>query len=41
VGSAGTLERLKKGDAPARIVAEWDEELSAFRKVRAKYLVYQ
>jgi uncharacterized protein YbbC (DUF1343 family) len=41
LGSAATLERLKKGDAPARIVAEWDEELAAFRKMRAKYLLYQ
>jgi uncharacterized protein YbbC (DUF1343 family)/CubicO group peptidase (beta-lactamase class C family) len=41
VGNAATLERLKKGDAPTRIVAEWDEALAAFHKMRAKYLLYQ
>jgi uncharacterized protein YbbC (DUF1343 family)/CubicO group peptidase (beta-lactamase class C family) len=41
VGSAATLERLKKGDAPTRIVEDWAEELDAFRKLRAKYLLYR
>jgi uncharacterized protein YbbC (DUF1343 family) len=41
VGSADTIERLKKGDAPARIVADWQDDLEAFRKLRAKYLLYK
>ena len=40
LGSQATLERLKKGDAPANIVADWASELEAFRKLRAKYLLY-
>jgi uncharacterized protein YbbC (DUF1343 family)/CubicO group peptidase (beta-lactamase class C family) len=40
LGNAATLERLKKGDAPTRIVAEWEDELAAFRRMRAKYLLY-
>ena len=40
VGNAATIERLENGDAPAAIVASWNEELEAFRKMRAKYLLY-
>ncbi len=40
LGSQATLERLKRGDAPARIVRGWAGELEAFRKMRAKYLLY-
>lgn len=40
LGSQATLERLKRGDAPARIVGGWAGELEAFRKMRAKYLLY-
>lgn len=40
LGSAATLERIKKGDAPSRIVEGWEPELEAFRKMRAKYLLY-
>jgi uncharacterized protein YbbC (DUF1343 family)/CubicO group peptidase (beta-lactamase class C family) len=40
LGSAATLERLKKGDAPTRIVEDWADDLEAFRKIRAKYLLY-
>jgi uncharacterized protein YbbC (DUF1343 family) len=40
VGSASTVERLKKGDAPTRIVNDWSDDLEAFRKMRAKYLIY-
>ncbi len=40
VGSASTVERMKKGDAPTRIVNDWADELEAFRKMRAKYLIY-
>jgi uncharacterized protein YbbC (DUF1343 family) len=41
LGSAATLERLKRGDAPARIVEDWAEELEAFARLRARYLLYQ
>jgi uncharacterized protein YbbC (DUF1343 family)/CubicO group peptidase (beta-lactamase class C family) len=40
VGSKATVERLKNGDAPTRIVNDWAEDLDAFRKIRAKYLIY-
>jgi len=40
LGSKAVLDRLKRGDAPAVIVADWAEELEAFRKMRAKYLLY-
>jgi uncharacterized protein YbbC (DUF1343 family)/CubicO group peptidase (beta-lactamase class C family) len=40
VGSKATIERLKKGDAPTRIVTDWAGELDAFRKMRMKYLIY-
>jgi len=40
VGNAETIRRLKAGDAPAAIVAGWNEELETFRKMRAKYLLY-
>jgi len=40
LGSTATLERLKRGDAPTVIVADWSEELEAFRTMRAKYLLY-
>jgi len=41
VGNAATLERLKKGDAPTRIVDEWADDLAAFRALRQKYLLYK
>ncbi len=40
LGSARTLERLRKGDAPTAIVAGWAGELNSFKKLRAKYLLY-
>jgi uncharacterized protein YbbC (DUF1343 family) len=40
VGNKKTVERLKKGDAPTRIVEDWEPEIAAFRKIRAKYLLY-
>lgn len=40
IGSQATIERLKKGDAPRRIISDWADELEAFRKMRAKYLIY-
>ena len=40
VGSQETLARLRKGDDPREIVEGWKDELEAFRKLRAKYLLY-
>ena len=40
VGNASTIKRLENGDAPAAIVSSWKGELDAFRKMRAKYLLY-
>jgi len=40
LGSASTLARLQKGDAPADIVAGWADDLAAFRKMRNNYLLY-
>jgi uncharacterized protein YbbC (DUF1343 family) len=41
LGNQAALERLKKGDAPTRILDEAADEIEAFRKMRAKYLLYQ
>jgi uncharacterized protein YbbC (DUF1343 family) len=41
LGNKAALERLKRGDLPTRIVAEWADDLDAFRKIRAKYLLYR
>ena len=41
VGNAATIKRLDNGDAPAAIVSSWNGELEAFRKMRAKYLLYR
>ena len=40
LGSAATIERLKKGDSPAGIVLGEDDGLRAFRALREKYLLY-
>jgi uncharacterized protein YbbC (DUF1343 family) len=41
VGNAETIRKLKGGKATTEILAGWTEELESFRKVRAKYLLYQ
>ena len=41
VGNAATIKQLVNGGDPAAIVARWDKDLEAFRKVRAKYLLYR
>ena len=41
VGNATTIERLTAGDAPGAIVAGWEKDLAAFRRMREKYLLYQ
>jgi len=40
VGSKKTIERLQAGDDPRDIVAGWEADLEAFRRKRARYLLY-
>jgi uncharacterized protein YbbC (DUF1343 family) len=40
LGSQATLERLERGDDPARIIAGWSDDLDKFRAMRARYLLY-
>ncbi len=40
LGSQAAVGRLKKGDASTNIVNDWADQLEAFRKLRAKYLLY-
>jgi uncharacterized protein YbbC (DUF1343 family) len=40
LGSQSTIDRLKRGDAPADIVAGWSDDLGKFRRTREKYLLY-
>jgi uncharacterized protein YbbC (DUF1343 family) len=41
VGNAGAVKQLVNGEDPAAIAANWNKDLEAFRKVRAKYLLYR
>jgi uncharacterized protein YbbC (DUF1343 family) len=41
VGNASTIKQLVEGGDPAAIVVSWNNELEAFRIVRAKYLLYR
>jgi len=40
LGSSRTMARLRAGDDPVKIAEGWGEELEAFRKLRARYLLY-
>lgn len=40
LGNADTIAKLKSGEAPTSIVWDWQSDLDAFRKIRAKYLIY-
>jgi uncharacterized protein YbbC (DUF1343 family) len=40
VGSQSTVDELLRGDAAPHIVTEWFSDVSAFRAVREKYLIY-
>ena len=40
VGSKKTIERLQAGDDPRDIVAWWEADLEAFRRKRARTLLY-
>jgi uncharacterized protein YbbC (DUF1343 family) len=41
VGNSATVGQLAHGDAPSAITASWETDLEAFRKMRAKYLLYE
>lgn len=41
LGSQKTIDRLRAGDDPVDIVAGWEEELEAFRRLRLPYLLYK
>jgi len=38
--TAAVREQILEGKAPTEIIAEWEEELEYFRKVREQYLLY-
>jgi len=40
LGSSRTMARIRAGDDLVKIVEGWREELEAFRKLRARYLLY-
>ncbi|NDQ58471.1 MAG: DUF1343 domain-containing protein, partial [Acidipila sp.] len=40
LGSSAAVERIKAGVAPSRILEDGEPELAAFRRLRAKYLLY-
>jgi uncharacterized protein YbbC (DUF1343 family) len=40
IGSQSTIERIKRKDAPANIIADWEPDLEKFRVMRQKYLLY-
>lgn len=41
LGDSQTVERLDRGDPPEEIERAWQASLAAFRKIRAKYLLYR
>jgi uncharacterized protein YbbC (DUF1343 family) len=41
VGNSVTVEQLARGHAPSAIAASWEKDLEAFRKIRARYLLYE
>jgi len=40
VGSHKVVDSIRRGQSPARIWYDWQEDLAKFKKVRAKYLLY-
>jgi uncharacterized protein YbbC (DUF1343 family) len=40
LGSQSTIERIKRKDLPANIIADWEPDLEKFRVMRQKYLLY-
>ena len=41
VGSADPLERVKRGEDPAAVSAQWTADEARWRRLRAKYLLYR
>jgi len=41
IGNATTIQQLVEGTDAVAIVESWNKDLEAFRKVRAKYLIYR
>jgi len=41
LGNAATIKQLVEGSAPAAIAASWDNDMEAFRRIRATYLLYR
>jgi len=39
-GSRSTIQRIKRNDKPANIIADWAPDLEKFRVMRQKYLLY-
>jgi uncharacterized protein YbbC (DUF1343 family) len=40
LGSRAAVERIGRGDTPVQIIAGWSAELGRFRRMRARYLLY-
>jgi uncharacterized protein YbbC (DUF1343 family) len=40
LGSAATMEALAAGEDPRRIREQWQDQLAAFHRLRARYLLY-
>ena len=41
VGNTETIRKLAEGDLPGQIAAGWNADIDSFRKLRARYLLYQ
>lgn len=41
VGSRESLERVRRGEDPAAVAASWASAEAAWRRLRAKYLIYK
>ena len=41
LGNAATVEELRVGAPPDKIVADWNDDLAAFEKTRRKYFLYK
>jgi hypothetical protein len=40
VGSRAALQSIRDGQAPAKIVADWQPPLEAFKRLRENYILY-
>jgi uncharacterized protein YbbC (DUF1343 family) len=41
LGSRESLERVRRGEDPAAVAASWSRDEAAWRRLRAKYLIYR